>query len=102
MNAEDKPDKLSSVHAPILVVACLDSSSKEEEEEMALNQRKGLRNLMAGRNKGSTLKEVPKSQIPPNLPPPPPPPTTDLSLLPIPNLKKKRKDQELEEGEVVP
>ena len=57
---------------------------------------------MAGKNKGSTSKEVPKSQIPPSLPPPPPPPTTDLGLLPIPNLKKKRKDQELEEGEVVP
>ena len=34
------------------------------------------------------------------LPPPPPlPPTIDL--LPIPNLKKKRKEQEMEEGEVV-
>ena len=68
---------------------------------MALNQRKGLRDLMAGRNKGSTSKEVPKSQIPPNLLPPPPPPITDLSLLPTHNLKKKRKDQELKEGEVV-
>ena len=64
-----------------------------------MNQRKGLRDLLAGRNKGSTSKEVPKSQTPPNLPPLP---TTDLSLLLIPNLKKKRKDQELEKGEVVP
>ncbi|XP_030964273.1 axoneme-associated protein mst101(1)-like [Quercus lobata] len=39
---------------------------------MALNKRKGLRDIMAGKNKASTLKE------------------------------KKRKDQELEEGEVVP
>ena len=68
---------------------------------MALNQRKGLRDLLAGRNKGSTSKEVPKFQTPPNLPPSPPPPTIDLDLLLIPNLKKKRKDQVLEEGEVV-
>ena len=69
---------------------------------MSLNQRKGLRDLLAGRNQGSISKEVPKSQTPPNLPSPPPPPTTNLSLLPISNLKKKRKDQELEKGEVVP
>ena len=69
---------------------------------MALNLRKGLKDLMARRNKGSTSKEVPMSQIPRSLPPPPLLPTTDLGLLPIPNLKKKRKEQELEEGEVVP
>ena len=102
MDAEDEPDRLSGVHAPILVVAGLDSSSEEEEEEMALNQRKGLKDLMARRNKGSTSREVPRSQIPPNLPLPPLLPITDLGLLLNPNLKKKRKDQKLEEGEVVP
>ena len=61
MDAKDEPDKLSGVQAPILVVARLDSSSEAEEEEMALNQRKGLRDLLAGRNKGSISKEVPKS-----------------------------------------
>ena len=54
---------------------------------------------MAGRNKGSTAKKVPKSQNPSNLPPSP---TIDLGLLAIPNHKKERKDQELEEGELVP
>ena len=34
-------------------------------------------------------------------PPPPPLPTTTVDLLPIANLKKKRKEQEVEEGEVV-
>ena len=57
---------------------------------------------MAARNKGSTSKEAPKSQVPPNLPLPPPPPPTDLGLYAISNLKKKRPVQELEEGEVVP
>ena len=38
------------------------STSKEEEDEMALNRgNKGLRKLMVARNKGSTSKEVPKS-----------------------------------------
>ena len=69
---------------------------------MALNPRKGLRDLMARRNKGLSSKEVPKSQDPANLPPPLPPPTTTLGLLPIPNLMKKSKDQEVEEGEMVP
>ena len=48
----------------------------------------------------STSKEVPKSQVPPILPPSPPLPLTDLGLHAIPNLKKKRPMQKLEEGEV--
>ena len=67
-----------------------------------MNPRRGLKNLIAGRNKGSSSKEVSKSQVPAHLPLPPPPPTTSLGLIPLPNLKKKRKEQELEEGEVVP
>ena len=84
------------------MVARVVDSFKEEEEEMALNRRKGLRDLMVRRNKGSSSKEVPKSKVPANLPPLPLPPTTILGLLPIPNLKKKRKEQEMEEGEMVP
>ena len=33
---------------------------------------------------------------------PPPPPPTDLGPLAMPNLKKRRPDQELEEGKVIP
>lgn len=65
---------------------------------MTLNPKKGLKNLLAGRNKGSSSKEAPKSQTPPILPLPPP---STTGLLPIPNLKKKRKEQEVNEGEVV-
>ena len=57
---------------------------------------------MVNRNKGSTLKEVPKTQVPPNLPSPPLLPLTDLRLLAIPNLKKKSPIHDLEEGELVP
>ena len=72
------------------MIACPDSTSEEKEDEMALNRgNKGLRELMAARNKGSTLKEVPKSQVPPTLPLPPPLPPIDIGLHAIPNLKKK-------------
>ena len=57
---------------------------------------------MAERNKGSSLKEAPKSQVPPTLPSPPPPPPTDLGLNAMKDLKKKRPVQDLEEGEVAP
>ena len=102
-DVEDELDRHSSVHTPILVVAHLDRSSKEEEDEMALNRgNKGLRELLVGRNTGLTSKEVPKSKLPPTLPPPPPLPSTNLGLRADPNLKKKRPVHELEEGEVVP
>ena len=69
---------------------------------MALNMRRGLKDFVVGKNKGSSSKEVPQSQVVNNLPPSPPPPTPPLGLIPLSNLKKKRKKQELEESEVVP
>ena len=75
-------------------------NSSEEEEEMALNQRKGLKELLVGKNEGSSSKDAPRSQPFPALPFPPPP---TLNLLPLPNLKKKRKEKKgAEEGEVIP
>ena len=91
-NIEDEFDRFSSVCTLDLVVARVVDSSKEEKEKMALNPRKGLRDLMARRSKGSSSKEVPKPQDLANLPLPLPPTTTALGLLPIPNLKKKRKE----------
>ena len=54
------------------------------------------------RNKEGLSKDVPKSQVPVNLPPPPPLPVTSVELFPCLDLKKKRKVQEVEESEVVP
>ena len=100
-DAKDESDRHSGVRSPILVIARPDNTSEEEEDEMALNWRsKSLRDLMATRNKGSTLQEVLKSQVPPTLPPPTPLFLTDLGLHAVPNLKKRRPVQELEEGEV--
>ena len=80
------------------MVAKIDNNFEEEEEEMAFNPRRGMKDLLSGRNKGSSSKEALKSQPLSTLPPLLPPTT---SLLPIPNLKKKRKEQEVKEVEVV-
>ena len=64
---------------------------------MDQKKRPGLKGLLANRNKGGNSKEAPKTQLP-AIPPPYPP--TDLGLLAMPNLKKRRPDHELEEGEV--
>ena len=91
-------DRFSAADFPRLLVARIETT--EEEEEMALNQRRSLKDLMIERNKGSSLKETPKSQVPPILPPPPPLPPIDLGLNAMKDLKKKRSVQDLEEGEV--
>ena len=58
----DEIDRHLGVHAPTLVIARPDRTSEEEEDEMALNRaNKSLRELMAAKNKVSTLKEVTKS-----------------------------------------
>ena len=85
---------------PRLVVTQIDSS--EEEEDMALNQMRSLRDLLADRNKGLSSKEATKSQVPPILLPPPSLPLTDLGLNVMKDLKKKRPVQDFEEGEVAP
>lgn len=74
-NSKDVLDRFSSVHTSGLVVARIASDSKEEEdeEEMPLEWKKGLRELLANRAKGSVPKDASGSQPP--LPPPPLPPS---------------------------
>ena len=64
---------------------------------MDQKKRPGLKGLLASRNKWGSSKEAPKTQ-PPVIPLCPP--FTDLGLLPMPNLKKRRPDHELEKGEL--
>ena len=96
---ETESANLSSVHPKQLVITRIDSESEEEEEEMDQKKRPGLKGLLASRNKGGSSKEAPKTQ-PPTIPPPSSP--TDLGLQAMPNLKKRRPDHELEEGELAP
>ena len=79
----------------------MDDSLEEEEEEMALNRKKGLCELLANRAKGSAPKDASGSQ--PLLALSPPPPSPIVNSFAIVNLKKKRKEKELvKEGELVP
>ena len=82
-----------------LVIAQVDSNLEVEEENMDLKPRSGLRGLLSNRNKGQSSRDAPKEQATSKLPPPLPP-TTDPALQPLPNLRRKRPVEELEEGEV--
>ena len=96
LDFETESINISSVHPRQLIIMQIDSGSKEQMDQ---KKRPGLRELLASRNKGGSSKEAPKTQ-PPEIPAPPPP--TDPSLLAMPNLKKRRSDQGLEEGELLP
>ena len=87
---------LSSIHPKQLVIAQIDSEFEEEEKAMDLKKRPGLKGLLASKNKWGSSKEAPKTQPPVTLPLPSP---TDLGLQAMPNLKKRRPDRELKEGE---
>ena len=67
---------------------------------MSLNSKRGLRELLADRAKGSVPKNASRSQPPLPLPPPLPPSVNPFSLA---NLKKGKKKKEVaKEGELVP
>ena len=84
-----------------LVIAQVDTSQEIEEEGMDLKPRSGLRGLLSNRNKGQSSRDAPKEQTISKAPPPLPP-TIDPTLQPLPNLRRKRPVEELEEGEVGP
>ena len=97
-NFETNSVNISSVHPRQLIITRIDSESEEEEKQMDQKKRPSLRGLLA-RNKGGSSKKAPKTQPLEILTPSPP---TDPGLLAMPNLKKRRPDQGLEEGELVP
>ena len=62
---------------------------------MDLKQRTSLKGLLANMNKESAFKDFPKTQVPRSLTPSHLP-VTVVGLLPNPDLKRKRKVQEVE------
>ena len=93
-NSEADFDRSFATHPLRLVVDQVDTSS-EEEEEMALNPRRGLKYLVA-RRKGSSSKDAPQTQLPSNPPYP-------LGLHRDPNLQRKKwKGKDIKEGEILP
>ena len=97
-NFETDSVDISSVNPRQLIITQIDLESEEEEDQMDQKKRPGLRGFLA-KNKGGSSKEAPKTQ-PTEISVPLPP--IDLGLLAMPNLKKIRLDQGLEEGEIVP
>ena len=96
-DSEDKLDKSSNVRTSRFIVAQVANSLEEEEEEMAMNRKRGLCELLANRAKGLAPKDASRSQPPLALPPP------TINPFAVANLKKKRNEQELvEKGELVP
>lgn len=90
-NLEDELDRSSSIRTPQFIVTRVDDGS-EEEEEMALNRKKGLCELLADKAKGSAPKDTSGSQPPFSLPPLPPP---AVNLFAPTNLKKRKKEKEV-------
>ena len=70
-NSKDELDKLLGVRTSSLIIVHVNNSSKEEEEKMALNRKKGLHEILVERAKGSASKDTPGSQPFLALPPPP-------------------------------
>ena len=99
LDSETEFVNLSFIHPKQLIIIWVDLESEEEEEQMDQKKQPSLKGLLASKKKGGSSKEAPKIQpliIPPPLPP------INLGLLAMPNLKKRRPDNELEEGEVAP
>ena len=70
LDSKGELDRAFAVCSPKLIVSRVDSNS-EEDEEMDLNLKRGLKDLLTRRNKGSSTKEASKSQVLTNLPLPP-------------------------------
>ena len=84
------------------MITYVENFSNNEVEEMALKSDKSLRELMKGRNKVSTLQEANKSKPLVNPPPPSPQLPADLGLKPVPELRRKRQHEVLDEGKIGP
>jgi len=90
LDSEDELDRFSGVRTFGLVVALIASDSEEEEEkeeEIPLERKKGLRELLVGKAKGSAPKDASGSHLSLALPPPPSPSVNPFALA---NLKKRK------------
>ena len=102
--AEEEINEYSCILIPAHIVTYVEDSSDNEAEEMAPKSSKSLRELMKGRNMAPIPQDINKSKPPVNPPPPPPPPQlpADLGLKPNPELRRRRQQEDPEEGEIGP
>ena len=93
-DSEDELDRFSGVRTSRFIFARIANNlEEEEEEEMPLERKRGFRELLAGKAKGSAPKDALGSQLPPPLLPPSPSSVNPFTLA---NLKKRKKDKEVE------
>ena len=93
-DSEDELDRFSGVRTSGFIFARIANNlEEEEEEEMPLERKRGFRELLAGKAKGSAPKDALGSQLPPPLLPPSPSSVNPFTLA---NLKKRKKDKEVE------
>ena len=104
--AEEEINKHSCIQIPAPIVTYVEDFSDNEAEKMAPKSGKSLRELMKGRNMAFIPQDINKSKPPVNPPPPPPPPPpqlpADLGLKPNPELRRRRQQEDPEEGEIGP
>ena len=100
--AEEEIDEYSCVQTPAPIITYVEDSSDNEEEEMTLKPGQNLRELMKGRNKAPSPQKANKSKPPVNPSPPSPQLPADLGLKPNPELRRKRHQEDPEEGEIGP
>ena len=100
--AKKETDEYSCVQTPAPLVTYVEDSSDNEAEEMTLKPTPSLRELMKGRHKTPSPQEANKSKHPVNPPPSPLQLPADLGLKPNPELRRKRHQEGLEEGEIGP
>ena len=99
--AEEEINEYSCIQIPAHIVTYVEDSSDNEAEEMAPKSSKSLRELMKGRNMAPIPQDINKSKPPVN-PPPPPQLPADLGLKPNPELRRRRQQEDPEEGEISP
>ena len=100
--AEEEIDEYSCIQTPVLIVTYVEDSSDNEAEEMTPKSGKSLRELMKGRNMAPIPQDTNKSKPPMNPLPPPPQLPVDLGLKPNPKLRRKRQQEDPEEGKIGP
>ena len=101
LEVEEETNEYSCVQTPAQIITYVGDSS-DEKEEMAPKTGPSLRELMKRRNKTPSPQDKNKSKPPVNPPPPPPQLLVDLGLKLNPDLRRKRHDEALDEGEMGP
>ena len=99
---EEEIDEYLCIQTPTPIVTSVEDSSDNEAKEMAPKSSQSLRELMKERNMTPIPQDINKSKPPVNPPPPPPQLPANLGLKSNLELRRKRQQEDPEEGEIGP